>query len=129
MARRSASILLALSSATLVASRALSAEGPGLTLCLFRELTHVACPSCGLTRSFIAMAHGQLTRAAALHPLGPGLFLCGVVAALLAALELVTGRGLTRGLARCAWAPFVAQVAAQLASHWLGFLAGLPTLP
>jgi Protein of unknown function (DUF2752) len=129
MVLRQASIVLALSSATLVASRALSAEGPGLTLCLFRALTHVPCPSCGLTRAFIAMAHGRLAHAAVLHPLGPGLFLCVGALALVAALELMTGRGLVRALVACAWAPFVAQAAAQLASLWLGLLAGLPPLP
>ncbi|MFH1475994.1 MAG: DUF2752 domain-containing protein [Verrucomicrobiota bacterium] len=29
------------------------------TICTFRRLTGYPCPSCGLTRGFVAMAHGQ----------------------------------------------------------------------
>ncbi len=42
--------------------------------CPSRVIFHVNCPTCGLTRSFIAMAHGQFARAFAFHRLGPPLF-------------------------------------------------------
>jgi hypothetical protein len=47
------------------------------TLCTFRRLTGMGCPGCGLTRSFVFLAHGQLAEAFRLNPLGPVLF--GVV--------------------------------------------------
>ncbi len=56
----------------------------GPVVCYVRQLTGLACPSCGLTRSFCAMAHGRFADAAACHPLGPALF-----AALCASLLLV----------------------------------------
>jgi hypothetical protein len=40
-------------------------------LCPFRALTGLPCPSCGLTRSFIALGHLQLGESLAYHPLGP----------------------------------------------------------
>ena len=43
--------------------------------CLSRTLLHVDCPGCGLTRSFVAVAHGDFAQAFALHRLGPLLFL------------------------------------------------------
>ena len=46
----------------------------GPVVCTFRRLTGVECPSCGLTRSFCAMAHGDLARATHFNPLGPVLF-------------------------------------------------------
>ena len=38
--------------------------------CMFRNLTGLGCPGCGLTRSFISLAHGQWSLAWSFHPLG-----------------------------------------------------------
>ena len=43
-------------------------------ICALKAFTGVRCPGCGLTRSFVAMAHGQVRRAARLHGVGPPLF-------------------------------------------------------
>jgi hypothetical protein len=43
--------------------------------CMLRATTGLPCPSCGLTRSFIAMAHLDIAAAWHLHHVGPGLFL------------------------------------------------------
>lgn len=40
-------------------------------LCIFRNITGIACPGCGMTRSLIASAHLHFTDAIAFHPLGP----------------------------------------------------------
>jgi hypothetical protein len=45
------------------------ASGP--VLCPFRRLTGVPCPGCGMTRSFVAVAHGDLGTAFAFNRLGP----------------------------------------------------------
>jgi len=42
--------------------------------CLSRALLDVDCPFCGMTRSFVAFAHGQLGAALDFHPAGPLLF-------------------------------------------------------
>jgi hypothetical protein len=44
------------------------------TLCLFRLLTDVPCPGCGLTRSFVFLAHGMPIEAFRMNVLGPPLF-------------------------------------------------------
>lgn len=36
--------------------------------CLFRELTQVSCPTCGLTRALVLLAHGELAASLAMHP-------------------------------------------------------------
>jgi hypothetical protein len=43
-------------------------------VCGFRRFTGWPCPGCGLTRSFVFMAHGQLLAAFRVHALGPLLF-------------------------------------------------------
>ena len=40
-------------------------------LCTFRRVTGVPCPGCGLTRSFVFLAHGQVLDAFRANLLGP----------------------------------------------------------
>ena len=51
-------------------------------LCPIKALTHIPCPGCGISRSLVCTAHGELARAFLLHPLGPVFFviLAGFVA-------------------------------------------------
>lgn len=53
----------------------------GPVLCLFRRATGHSCPSCGMTRSWNAVAHGRVGDGFQRHPLGPPAF---VLAALIA---------------------------------------------
>ena len=45
--------------------------GPGSIMvpCVFRTLTHLHCPGCGITRCLHALAHGDIMRAWAMNPL------------------------------------------------------------
>jgi hypothetical protein len=72
-------------------------------LCWFRAVFHIDCPFCGMTRSFVALAHGDVTAAFRFHPAGPLLFaamLIGLVALLVVSLgrgqPLVERRGFLR---------------------------------
>jgi len=47
----------------------------GELLCVWRRITTLNCPGCGLTRSFCAMSQLMFERAFALHPVGPLLYL------------------------------------------------------
>lgn len=44
------------------------------SICAFHNFTGLPCPGCGLTRSWVSMAHGQFANAFVWHPLGPFLF-------------------------------------------------------
>jgi hypothetical protein len=67
--------LLAALTAVLVASVLWHpADDGGFVLCAFRRLAGLPCMGCGLTRSFCALAKGEIGRAFAFHPLGPALF-------------------------------------------------------
>ncbi|MBN1623217.1 MAG: DUF2752 domain-containing protein [Clostridia bacterium] len=40
-------------------------------LCLFRRLTGLPCPSCGMTRAYISLFKGNIANAFFMHPLFP----------------------------------------------------------
>jgi hypothetical protein len=53
--------------------------------CAFYHATGKPCPGCGLTRSVLALLHGQVGHSFNLHPMGP-LLLIGLLAALAAGI-------------------------------------------
>ena len=55
-------------------------------LCPFRLATGLPCPGCGITRSLVALAHGDLSAAIYFHPLGA---VVGALLVALVALELL----------------------------------------
>lgn len=48
---------------------------PKVSLCMFYNLTSFPCPGCGLTRSFCAIAKGNIAESFYFHWLGPIFFL------------------------------------------------------
>jgi hypothetical protein len=46
---------------------------------MWRRMTSLSCPGCGMTRSFTYMGHGQIVDAFRLHMLGPFLYTLVVV--------------------------------------------------
>ena len=70
-----------------------AANGP--TLCLFRQVTHLDCPSCGLTLAFRAMGRLDTVSAIQYNPLSPAIFL-GTVILWCYALAMLCTRGQVR---------------------------------
>jgi hypothetical protein len=74
----------ALCCVVVVLSFVLPPAGFGAPGCQFKAMTHLPCLGCGLTRSFIGVAHLDLGRAWHYHPVGIPLFLmAGLFAVLL----------------------------------------------
>jgi Protein of unknown function (DUF2752) len=92
--------------------------------CPFFALTGHPCPFCGGTRSFASMWQGDLVAAFRYHPLGPLLFVGTLVAVVVTAALLVTGRSLRLNLAVENRVYLVAGIAFLMA--WLFRLALLP---
>ncbi len=68
-------------------------DGPPLPgFCMMRNVLHVDCPACGLTRSFITLADGQFARSFTFHRLGPLLFIYVLLQIPLRAYVVLTGR-------------------------------------
>ncbi|HAU37047.1 MAG TPA: hypothetical protein DCX07_04950 [Phycisphaerales bacterium] len=70
----------------------------GLPGCSFLARTGYPCPSCGLTTSVSAAAHGQWDLSLSAQPFGLVLFVAAVGGALLGAAQAVTGRAMFRRL-------------------------------
>jgi hypothetical protein len=64
----SAGGLAAFATAGLVAPAA-AESGP--VICPFRRLTALPCPACGLTRSWVDLAHGDVAGSVQQNPFGP----------------------------------------------------------
>ncbi len=65
-------------------------SGPGT--CIFRHFTGLPCPGCGLTRSFVMLAHGDVSSAFGYNLMGPVLFAVLAVSVAIAVWVLVSGR-------------------------------------
>jgi hypothetical protein len=64
------------------------------TKCLFQQVFHIPAPTCGMTRSFMALARGDWQQAVMYHLFGPVLF-CGCLGLTIQMMaELSTGRRL-----------------------------------
>lgn len=68
-------------------------------MCAFEAMTGLPCPTCGITRSFAATAHGHLGLAFHYHALGPFAF----VATLLSSVWAFTDRPFPRVRAWMVW--------------------------
>ena len=60
-------------------------------LCWIRAATGHECPTCGMSRSFVAFFHGDLSHAFRFHPMGPVLAV-GTVLVLVSVLGLALSR-------------------------------------
>ena len=58
-------------------------------LCLFRNITGITCPGCGMTRSLISTAHLHFEDAVVFHPLGPPVLLLLIVYSMMSILRLL----------------------------------------
>jgi hypothetical protein len=83
-------------------------SAPG-AMCWSRVWLHVDCPFCGMTRSFVAVAHGDLGAAFAFHPAGPLLFVS--MLAFLGAVVIVSLRR-TKPLFERRWFVFALEAVA-----------------
>jgi Protein of unknown function (DUF2752) len=60
--------------------------------CLFHQVTGQPCPMCGATRSFVALAHGDIARSLYLYPLAPVLFLAMLIGIGYGGWAMATGK-------------------------------------
>lgn len=102
-------------------------EGVGSSICLFRRLSGVPCPGCGMTRAFAHLAKGEWLEAARDHPFS---FLLAAEAGIAwTAWGLALLRGIPfRSPRQDILTPLVLAHLILLSAFWLGRLA-TGTLP
>lgn len=84
--------------------------------CPIRALMGIPCPSCGMTRSFLALAKGNLEESISYHLFGPLLFLTFIIVTVHLAIELLIGRKV--------FPPYYKKLY-QLQLHWIGLASFL----
>ena len=103
---------------------------PRFTVCLFKNMTGLDCPGCGLTRSFCALSRGDLGAAFYFNKLGPFIYGACLILWLRAALALAGWRrpvgAIDRALGwlpvtKIALAAFLLYGAARLLLHFAGY--------
>lgn len=85
--------------------------------CLFRALTGLSCPTCGMTRAFQAAAHGDISGALGLNPAGTVVFLLLPLVLLKLSLESFTRSKLRLNVPK----PLFRVAMALFIGLWLGF--------
>ena len=94
--------------------------------CSFLARTGLPCPTCGMTTSVTAMAHGRFRAAFRAHPFGVVLF-CALVAAVgIGGMELVGGQDVLERLRPSPWWIAIGMVALFAGWGWL-VMTGLQT--
>jgi hypothetical protein len=68
-----------------IESAAVSRSG---STCAFKRLTGIECGGCGLTRSFVSLAHGDVESAVQFNPVGPWIFILALLQIPYRALKL-----------------------------------------
>ena len=92
-----------------------TAEQLGLPACSLMVERGMPCPTCGLTTSVSAVAHGDVVAAVRAHPFGPVFFACVAAGAAVATGQVITGRN---WLSRLRFRPW------WLVAALVGLLAG-----
>jgi hypothetical protein len=82
----------------LLASCLLHSVEEGPVLCLFRRVTGLPCPSCGMTRAFVALGHGNLHAAVYSNLASPVVYLATCILFLLGVGEMIFDRPLRNPL-------------------------------
>jgi len=70
-----------------------SAHSAAPSVCLFKEVTGLPCPSCGTTRSMLLLVHGQLRESFMMNPFGMMLALALVIIPLWMMADVLRGSG------------------------------------
>lgn len=73
--RTATAFFVALTVVFLISALYHPATGDYFTICIFKNITGLPCPGCGLTHSFCSLAKGQVWDAFRFNGLGPLLFL------------------------------------------------------
>ena len=92
--RARAAIYIGITSGILLAARLIHSVEGGPVLCLFRRITGLPCPSCGMTRAFVALGHRDFHTAIYFNLASPAVYMATWLMLLLGVGELIFARPL-----------------------------------
>ena len=64
----------------------------GIITCKFHQITGLSCPTCGMTRSLVALTHLHLKEAFLYHLFGPLVYVIFLISFVALLTEIITGR-------------------------------------
>ena len=73
-------------------------EPAGIITCKFHQITGHSCPTCGMTRSLVALTHLHLKEAFLYHLFGPLVYVIFLVSFIALLTEIITGRKIVLGI-------------------------------
>jgi hypothetical protein len=117
--RREGLLAAAMAGGVLAIACILTSAEQGPTLCVFRAATTLPCPSCGMTRAFVALAHGDLPRAIGFNLASPLLFLATAIIFILGAVQVGLDRPVLSALWRVSRRVLTASTLAVLGTAWV----------
>ena len=103
----------------LLASVFLNPENVNLLPCYFREITGHSCPTCGLSHSFFAMSHFQLSKSFKFHPMGPILYVITILLFFKFSIELVMKKDIKIKLNSVVTRTFLGLFFCVWVVHWI----------
>lgn len=115
--------VVAATGAVLLLSRLLPPMDHGPVLCLFRALSGLPCPSCGMTRAFIALGHGNVPGALHFNIASPAIYASAVVVFGLACAQAAINRALLPAAWKAVRRPLVAGAVVLMGAAWILNLA------
>jgi hypothetical protein len=90
--RKAGAVILVILGTIILLSIVLDSAPQRLSLCLFRTFTGLPCPSCGMTRAFISLGHGDIYSAVLFNPASILIYIATWVGFILALLQTVYGK-------------------------------------
>jgi Protein of unknown function (DUF2752) len=111
-------VTAAASGGVLVLSCWLPSADHGPVVCLFRRITSLPCPSCGMTRAFVALGHGDLHRALGLNIASPAVYLAACCILLLSLAQAAFDRPILPAVWAVVRRPMVPATLALMTAAW-----------
>jgi hypothetical protein len=96
----------------------ISLENLPLPECSFKSLTGYSCPSCGITHSFYAMAHGQIWKSIHYNFMGTLFYISSIFLIIITAITILTGKSILPRIIPCHPKFIIIFILLSWASFW-----------
>jgi hypothetical protein len=122
--RRGQAVATSIVLGAIVAVSSLWSASRAPTICLFQLLTTLPCPSCGMTRAFIALGHGHLRDAIAFNVASPFVYAAAWLGLTFAIVQAATNRPVLANVWNSTRVVVYPATLAIMASAWMVNLWG-----
>ncbi len=90
--RKAGTVISVILGIIILLSLILDAAPQNVSLCLIHAFTGLPCPSCGMTRAFVSLGHGDIHTAVLLNPASIPIYIATWIVFVLALLQVAYGK-------------------------------------